>query len=178
VDLGRLGPDDAVSDSWLAGADATLLVVRGDAASAVHVRDRLSRFSEFGDGRLGLVSVGGGYSRRDLEEFTGIRVVGRLPFDPAAAEVATGVDRSGRRLERSPLWAGVGRLAMSLATDLGRQSEPIDRTTSHLRDEEVASRSVRPARIGSYGWRDPVRATLGRLGITVGRTAEDLRVDA
>jgi len=178
VDLGRLGRDDAVSDSWLAGADTALLVVRGDSASAVQARDRVARLDAVAGGRLGIVVVGGGYSGHDLEEFTGIRVLARLPFDPAAAEVATGAAGSGRRLERSPLWAAVGRLAASLAADPQSGPGPIGYSESDVQPVGVTVRRVRRARGPSDSVRNPFRAALDRLGPTVRRAGDDRRVDA
>ncbi len=114
VDLGRLGAGDVVSESWLAISDVSLLVVSGDASSAVHVRDRHDRLAAVCEERLGVVVVGGSYSGQDLEDFTGVRPVADLPFDLAAADVASGGPGSGRRLERSPLWSAVVRMASSL----------------------------------------------------------------
>ena len=164
VDLGRLCPDDAVSDSWTAAADAVLLVVRGDAATAVRVRDRLPGISASAEGGLGLVVVGGAYSGHEVAEFTGVRVVGNVPFDPVAAEVATGSGGSVRRLERSPLWDAVGRLAGTLAAEL----------------RPVGSDSVTggATTVPSPRWREPIHSVLERMGGSARRTADQLRVGA
>jgi len=114
VDLGRLGADDTVSESWLDVSDASLVVVRGDVSSAVQLRDRAEHLSAACRGRLGTVVVAGGYSGRDLRDFTGVASVADVPLDPAAAAVASGGAGSGRRLERSPLWSAVVRMAVDL----------------------------------------------------------------
>jgi hypothetical protein len=54
----------------------------------------------------------------DIERFTGLPVLAELPFDPAAASVASGRDRAGRRLARSQLAAAAHRLAPALAGPL------------------------------------------------------------
>jgi hypothetical protein len=114
VDLGRLRTDDVVSSSWMHRSDVVLLVVAGDAAAAVQLRDRAPQLREVSGDRLATVVVRGEYSGRDLAEFTGVPVAGELPFDRTAAGVAGGGPGAGRRLGRSLLWTASARLAVSL----------------------------------------------------------------
>lgn len=136
VDLGRLGADDAVSESWLDVSDASLVVVRGDVSSAVHLRDRVEHLAAACQGRLGTVVVAGDYSGRDLQDFTGLASVADVPFDPAAAAVACGGTGSGRRLERSPLWLAVVRLAVHLES---RSDRGGDRSADTMASEVAAA---------------------------------------
>jgi hypothetical protein len=116
VDLGRCAEDDEVSDSWLNLSDVSVLVVRGDPSGVVQVRERADGLLHRCSGRLGIVVVGGGrYGCREVSEFTGITALGEVPFDPAAADVASGASGAGHRLERSLLWIAAGRLAVAVA---------------------------------------------------------------
>ena len=118
VDLGRLRTDDPVSSSWIRRSDAALVVVAGDAAAAVQLRDRAPELRDSAGDRLGVVAVRGGYSLDDLSGFAGLPVVGELPFDRSAAAVASGGSAAGRRLERSLLWVAATRLAVTLEAQL------------------------------------------------------------
>jgi hypothetical protein len=118
VDLGRFAPGDGVTESWLACSDAALLVVRGDASGAVHLRDRSARLADACHGRIGVVAVGAGYTSHDMAAFAGITAVADIPFDPGAAEVASGAAGSARRLDRSLLWMSAARLAASVVAQI------------------------------------------------------------
>ena len=190
VDLGRTVPGDAVTDSWMHAAEVTLVVVRGDAASALHVRNRIGGLATVAGDRIRLVAVGGPYRTRDLEGFAGVPVLGHLPFDLAAAEVASGSSGSGRRLERSPLWAAVERLADTLADDLEVDRCPPGASVGHAGRTDPgpgagagagADADVHPpitADRGRSTRRAPLRAVLDRLAATTRRTADHERVDA
>ncbi len=141
VDLGRFGEGDDISDSWLDASDAVVLVVRGDACGVVQVHERAEDLIRSGDGRLGIVVVGGGrYGCRQVSEFTGIAPLGEIPFDPSAAGVASGASSAGHRLERSLLWIAAGRLAMAVAT-LIESGRPAG---EHPDDAEKTQGSVTP----------------------------------
>ncbi len=121
VDLGRLAPADNVSGSWLACSDAVLLVVRGDSSSAVRLRDRAGQLADTCHGRLGVVVVGGERSSQEIAGFarsTAVVPMADVPFDPAAARMASGDSGAGRRFERSPLWLATVRLAEALDAQL------------------------------------------------------------
>ena len=115
VDLGRLVPRELGSLVWIEHSDSVVICTRGDAASAVHVRDKVPAVQDRCRGRVGLEIVGKGpYSRSDIERFTGVPVFGECPFDEISASVAAGERRRGRRLGRSPLVASTACLAAFL----------------------------------------------------------------
>jgi hypothetical protein len=116
VDLGRLVPREPGSVAWIERSEHVVICTRGDAASALHVREKAPAIRDRCPGRVGLELMWKGpYSRSDLEGFTGIPVFGVCPFDEMSASMATGERRTGRRLARSPLVAGARRLASLLA---------------------------------------------------------------
>jgi hypothetical protein len=115
VDLGRVALSDRVTASWMRRADLSLLVVRGDRSTAVQVRAHADALLASSAGRLALVVVGDDrYGSGELAEFTGIAPLGEVPWDAAAARVASGESGAARRLEHSLLWDGSGRLARAL----------------------------------------------------------------
>jgi hypothetical protein len=126
VDLGRVtptadGPMGSVG-SWLRSCDGAVLVVNGDAAGALHARTHAPALLDWTTGRLGLVAVGAGSPSGDeIGSFTGIRHLGDVPYDPAAAAVASGSSGAGRRLERSRLLASARRIADTLAGVVGSE---------------------------------------------------------
>ncbi|MDA8273985.1 MAG: hypothetical protein M0029_01225 [Actinomycetota bacterium] len=69
-------------------------------------------------GRLGLVLVGDGpYADAEVAEAMGVEVLGRLPWDPEAAELLGVVSASDRRLRLSPLVRAARSLAETLAPE-------------------------------------------------------------
>ena len=115
IDLGRLPAVMDVAGSWLSTAHYTIVMVRGDAAAALRVRERAEELVEITEGRIGVVVVGDTVFRsRELSEFTGIAQLGDIPFDPASAGVASGASGAGRRLERSRLLASIRRVAKAI----------------------------------------------------------------
>jgi len=115
VDLGRLLPGDSKAADWLDVSDVVVIGLRSDAASVIQVRERTPNLSHWAD-RLALVVVGAhSHSSAELEEFTGIPVLGEIPFDPQAAAVAAGERSGARRLSRSLLCTSAVRLATRLA---------------------------------------------------------------
>ena len=115
VDLGRLLPGDSKAADWLDVSDVVVIGLRSDAASVIQVRQRTPHLSQWAD-RLALVVIGAHcHSSAELEEFTGIPVLGEIPFDPQAAAVAAGERGGARRLSRSLLCTSAVRLATRLA---------------------------------------------------------------
>jgi hypothetical protein len=116
IDLGRITSGDGRSVTCLGQSNAIVIGLKSDAASAMHVRENVPRlFARFAD-RVGLAVIrGGGYSVAEIETFTGIPVIGEVPFDPMAAAVATGDKLGKRRLRRSLLVPSAARLATRLA---------------------------------------------------------------
>jgi hypothetical protein len=140
VDLGRViptspGPTDW-ERSWLRACDGALVVVSGEPTGALHVRTHAAALLDYTAGRLGLVVVGAGLpSGDDVGSFAGVRSLGDVPRDPAAAAVASGASGSGRRLERSRLLASARRIADVLAglADSGGTddwTDPVQRAAS------------------------------------------------
>jgi Flp pilus assembly CpaE family ATPase len=116
VDLGRFIPGG--STGWVEHADSVVICARSDAASLVQVREKAPTISERCRGRVWLVIVGSGsYSRPEIEQFTGLSLIGVCPFDQAAATVAAGQRSGGRRLRRSPLVAATASIASILVWD-------------------------------------------------------------
>ncbi len=126
VDLGRIIPGESVG--WMEHADCVVLCARSDAASLVHVREKAPTILEQCHGRAWLAVVGSGsYSRPEIEQFTGLSVIGVCPYDQAAAAVATGQRSGGRRLHRSPLVSTTASIASILvrgSTGSGDQMSP------------------------------------------------------
>jgi len=161
VDLGRRVVATGPQDHWLGRCEASVLVISGDAAAALHARAHAARLVEVTSGRLGVVVVGSGAGTSDeIAAFTGIRALGDVPFDPRSAAVASGASGAGRRLERSALLAAVRRIALRLedrtAELVPRDTEPGDR--GHT-DGPAAVAGPAPDPV-SYG-------TNGRAGVVV-----------
>ncbi len=128
ADIGRLLPRERGAEQWLDRSTVVVVVVRRDAASVLHLRDRAAVLRSRCHGRIGLVVIGTGpYSGRAIEEFTGMPVLSELPDDPNAAEIASGRPGRGSRLSRSLLMISAHRLARILSSDdplSGRSSTP------------------------------------------------------
>jgi MinD-like ATPase involved in chromosome partitioning or flagellar assembly len=102
VDVGRLPAGDLPASGWLARSDAVVILLRNDATSLLHVRNRAREILAVCGDRAALAVVGDArYGNEDIAEFTGLPVVGIVPFDPVAASVAAGDQGSERRLSRS-----------------------------------------------------------------------------
>lgn len=117
ADVGRLPTGPEESDGWSDHAGALVIVVRSDAASVMQVRDAgpriLARWGEL----AALVVIGSGrHSPGEIERFTGIPVLGAIPYDPVAAAAASGEHTGRRHLGRSLLVSSAGRLAEQLTT--------------------------------------------------------------
>ena len=118
VDGGRLLPDDGANSTtvWLDRSESVVVVVRRDAPSVLKVRDRSQALVDrYGD-RVRLVVVGSGrHPNSAIEDFTGIPVIGEVPLDLPAAQVASGEGGAGRHLSRSLLVVSARRLSVALA---------------------------------------------------------------
>jgi hypothetical protein len=121
VDGGRLLDADTDTDAgaWLDRSELVVVVVRRDPASILGVRERAPALVDRCGDRVRLVVVGRGpHDRAAIEEFTGLSVLGEVPFDLSAAQVAAGGGGSSRQLSRSLLVVSARRLAVALA-DVG-----------------------------------------------------------
>ena len=129
VDGGRLRDDyeqvgscaeandhEADASPWLVRSDAVFVVTRRDAPSIVKVSQRAPGLLDRCGDNVRLVVVGRGpHDAAAIEEFTGLPVLGEVPHDPSAAQVAAGEGGSGRRLSRSLLVVSARRLALAMA---------------------------------------------------------------
>ena len=120
VDVGRL--DAAAPMPPVAtGAGRVVLAARPQLvdlhALATFVEARTVGANRIEAGRLGLVLVGDGpYPDEEIGGALGIEVLGRLPWDPQAAELLTSLPASDRQLRISPLVRAARTLADRLAT--------------------------------------------------------------
>jgi MinD-like ATPase involved in chromosome partitioning or flagellar assembly len=116
VDLGRLLPCDSSAANWLNVSDVVVIGLRGDAASVMQLRERSAAMLSQWNDRLALVIMRSQWhSSAEIEEFTGIPVIGETPSDAQAAAVAAGERFGERRLSRSLLCSSATRLATRLA---------------------------------------------------------------
>lgn len=133
VDGGRLLPDGVADCTapWAEHSDRIVVVLRRDAPSIFSVRERSPALADrYGD-RIRLVVVGDGrHHNAAIEEFTGLPVIGEVPFDLAAAHVASGQGGGSRQLSRSLLVVAARRLAGVLAApnqgEDGAEDEEVD----------------------------------------------------
>ena len=141
VDLGRLLPGDSAAANWMDVADAVVIGLRNDAASVIQVRERRMAHLSTWDDRLYLVAMGNHcHSGAEIEQFTGIPVLGEIPFDPRAAAVAAGEDGDERRLSRSLLCTSATRLATILV------DAPLTTTGLRVSAKADDAQQVRPSR--------------------------------
>ena len=127
-----------------------------DAPSVVKIAERSVALRARCGERVGLVVVGAGaYDDNAIEGFTGIPVIGRVPFDPVTASVAAGEAAGNHRLSRSRLVASARSLALTLG---GPDRGPEDREASGpLRPWRLAGPHERPPiGVGSDTERHPV----------------------
>jgi hypothetical protein len=116
VDLGRLHLGSPETRMWLSQSATVCLLLRSDAASIGHARDRAGALREMCGGCLLLVVVGKGpYSMPEIERFLGVTDIIEIPDDRGAAAVLTERRGSERRLARSALVKSARRLAHTIA---------------------------------------------------------------
>jgi len=157
IDLGRLPVHSPYLD-WLDRADVVVIVTGTDAASVLHVHDRsgdlLSRCAE----RLGLVLVGeAGYGGHEIEDFTGMPVIGQVPDDVTAAAALAGHPIHQRRLARSSLLRSGRQIALILSGDTAQAAE-------HEPGSEEPAPAVQDAWPSAHGSADERQSGLvGRL---------------
>ncbi|MBK0868720.1 chromosome partitioning protein [Saccharopolyspora sp. HNM0986] len=125
VDVGRL---DAASPALplVRGADALMVMTRPRADELSHVATLLESVSTW-TRTPGLVLIGDGYSRAEVERELGVPVMASLPDDPQGAAVLCGQPR-GRTPDRSAL----GRTAARLGRTLLRHVQTSDTSSDEL----------------------------------------------
>jgi hypothetical protein len=161
VDAGRLLLEQDRTGEWLDSSDTVVVVIRSDAPSVLKVADRSVALRARCGERVSLVVVGrGDYDNLAIEQFTGIPVIGRVPFDSAAAAVAAGEDGRSRKLARSLLVASARRLAVQLddpeSTGCGSQSDGGHRSVLSRTRPTVSAPTPVPA--PSSASTEPVRS--------------------
>lgn len=177
VDAGRLLVDRTRTGEWMDTSDRVIVVLRCDAPSVVKIAERSVALRARCGERVGLVVVGAGaYDDNAIEGFTGIPVIGRVPFDPVTASVAAGEAAGSYRLTRSRLVASARSLALTLG---GPDGDPEDREASGPSDHGASPAPTRgrlsesapmPSAIPSSAVREPA----GRPGWAA-RRLRDLR---
>ncbi len=116
AELSQPGDTNSTTGPWLDRADTVIIVTRRDPASILQVRHYASALRSRCGVRLHVALVGRGpHDVGAIEEFTGLRVIAEIPWDPVAAQVVTGEGGSARRLSRSLLVASTRRLAVAVA---------------------------------------------------------------
>lgn len=118
VDAGRVDPTSPVVP-LLRGADALLVLTRPQAEDLSHAATLLTVIPTWSR-HPGLVLVGPGYPRAEVERGLGIPVVATLPHDPRGANVLCGWS-GGRGPRRSALGHAAARLANQIHTLLDPQ---------------------------------------------------------
>ncbi len=142
VDAGRIDPAAALP-GVVGGAGRVVLAARPRLADlqslATFVETRAGIDSPL-RASLALVLVGdGGYPDAEITEALGVGVLGRVPWDPQAAELLTMTSASDRRLRLSPLV----RAARSLAEDFAAETAPAPVPDGGLEQTPPASGATR-----------------------------------
>ncbi|WP_210717693.1 chromosome partitioning protein [Amycolatopsis acididurans] len=121
VDVGRV---DASSPALplLRGADSVLVMARPHADELSHVATLLGEVPTW-TRTPGLVLIGDGYDRTEVEHELRVPVMGTLPDDRPGAAVLCGQGR-GRTPDRSPLGRAAGRVARTLVAHIDTHNKP------------------------------------------------------
>ncbi len=174
VDIGRLLPGELGVDLWLERSTAVAIVLRRDAASILHVRDRGAVLRSRCHGRVGLVLVGPGpFPNKEVERFTELPVLAELPDDPQAAQIAGGHPGGPSRLSRSLLVLSSKRLAATLSgLDRSQHPEKDERVEEQGSAELPVGTPVEPddirlprrLKMAGHRWRRPWAVAAGAIG--------------
>jgi hypothetical protein len=153
VDVGRLDAT-APMPPVAAGAARVVLAVRPRLcdlhALATFVEARAGDASPIGASRLGLVLVGDGpYPDDEIAGALGIEVLGRLPWDPQAAEQLTSLPASDRQLRLAPLVRAARTVADRLAADAAPTVAVAPPGDPAPQAGSLRVRMLRPFRIGA-----------------------------
>jgi hypothetical protein len=171
VDAGRIDPgsvDPATAlPGIIGGAGRAVLTARPGLADlqslATFVETRAGPDSTL-RAALALVLVGdGGYPDAEITEALGVDVLGRIPWDPQAAELLTMTPASDRRLRLSPLV----RAARSLAETLADEMAPVPVPDGGLDQTPAATGATRARSLRRF--RAP--AAVATAGTSAGNAA-------
>src|SRR5580658_3690577 len=106
ADCGRLVPGARGQERMIRAADHVLLLVRPDVAGIAHARWASSRIRELSGARRSAVISGiGPFTPSEVAEELEIRVLGSMPVDPRAAQIAGGAPGTAKEFIRSNLVA-------------------------------------------------------------------------
>ncbi|GAA5121025.1 chromosome partitioning protein [Haloechinothrix salitolerans] len=132
VDVGRLDPSSPALP-LVRGAEALLVMARPRADELSHVAAVVNEIPTWT--RIpGLVLVGDGYSRVEVERELGVPVMGTLPQDSAGAAVLRGEERG-----KPPMKSNLGRAGKRLARTLMAHVEPSSPSSSSQPAAEFAA---------------------------------------
>jgi len=153
VDVGRLDAT-APMPPVASGAGRVVLVARPRLADlhalATFVEARTAGASPLEAGRLGLVLVGDGpYPDDEVAGALGIEVLGRLPWDPQAAELLASLPGSDRQLRLSPLVRAARTLADRLVAGTAPTVAAASPGDPAPAPGSLRVRMLRPFRIGA-----------------------------
>ncbi len=155
VDLGRILPGRPSPGGWVEHADTVVVVLRSDAAWVLQIRDASPTLLAGCLERTGLVVVPtGGYPSSEIQRFTGLPVIGEIPYDPAAAAIATDGHGSRRRLSRSSLVSSAFRLGSNLIGPVTqrRSSDDCPDQSSRLGSEPPSDGNPQKIRAARRVW--------------------------
>jgi hypothetical protein len=168
LDAGRVEPSSPAV-MLLRGASAVLVLTRPQVEDLSHVASVLSVVPTW-TRCPGLVLVGGGYSRAEVERELGVPVLASLPDDPRGADALCG--RLGARgADRSALGQAAARLADQILTQLhdpagGHHGVPPAPRAGDAADPGPAPRD---SRAGTPSADAPARTAVDRTAAVVRR---------
>jgi MinD-like ATPase involved in chromosome partitioning or flagellar assembly len=106
ADCGRLVPGARGQEKMIRAADHVLLLIRPDVAGIAHARWASNRIRELSGARRSAVISGiGPFKPLEVAEELEIRVLGSMPVDPRAAQIAGGAPGTAKEFIRSHLVA-------------------------------------------------------------------------
>jgi hypothetical protein len=155
VDAGLLAPG-APSAEVLARADLGVLVARPTADAMVHLVRRLPRIPPARQGLVVLLVGDGPVKDREVEDETGLSVVGRLPWDPDGAGLLMSGSWTERGLRRSQLLRWSVNVAEKLRALAGSASTgPVEVNAAQHLDGPPTVPSSAPNPVPAGWYADP-----------------------
>jgi hypothetical protein len=104
VDCGRLLPSAVGQEKMMRGADEVLLLVRPDLVGIAHARWAASKIKELSPTAASVLIFGTGlFKPAEVAAELDMNVLGVVPIDHRAADMACGKPGSGKEFSRSPL---------------------------------------------------------------------------
>jgi MinD-like ATPase involved in chromosome partitioning or flagellar assembly len=141
ADCGRLLPGAIGQGTIIRAADKVLLLVRPDVAGIAHARWAACRIRELSRSAASVVVVGtGAFKPSAVAEELEVNVLGVVPFDPRAAQMACGAPGTAKEFIRSGLVAFAREIVAVLM-----EAGPVRGAGDH----GTRRRSARPGRLES-----------------------------